>query len=138
MTELNEEKYIELLERGRETLPKKLFKTSRFDLPQVISQREGNKTIITNWGQIIKVINRDPDHVAKFLAKEFATATTFEGGRIVLQGKFYPNSLDRQISTYTKNYVICTECKKPDTKLVREGRVFLKVCEACGARVAIK
>lgn len=135
---MNEDKYVGLLERGRATLPKKLFKTSRFDLPQVISQREGNKTIITNWGQIIKVINRDPDHVAKFLAKEFATATTFEGGRIVLQGKFYTNSLDRQISIYTKNYVICTECKKPDTKLVREGRVFLKVCEACGARVAIK
>lgn len=119
-------------------LPEKIFETSRFELPNIVSQTEGNKTVIHNWSQIIKAINRDSEHVAKFLAKEFATAATYEGGRLVLQGKFRTDPLDRQISLYTKNYVICTECKKPDTKLVREGRVLLKVCEACGARQAIK
>jgi translation initiation factor 2 subunit 2 len=135
---LKEEEYIELLKRGRSMLPEKIFKTSRFELPKIISQMEGNRTVITNWNQIIRAINRESDHVAKYLAKEFATAANFEGGRLIMQGKFRLNPLDRQISLYTKNYVICPECKKPDTKLVREGRVLLKVCEACGARVAIK
>nr|1K81_A Chain A, PROBABLE TRANSLATION INITIATION FACTOR 2 BETA SUBUNIT [Methanocaldococcus jannaschii] len=29
--------------------------------------------------------------------------------------------------------VICRECGKPDTKIIKEGRVHLLKCMACGA-----
>ena len=31
-------------------------------------------------------------------------------------------------------YVVCTECGRPDTKIVKEDRVMVLECEACGAR----
>ncbi|MHA1236157.1 MAG: translation initiation factor IF-2 subunit beta, partial [Candidatus Hodarchaeales archaeon] len=43
-----------------------------------------------------------------------------------------------ELRAYVKDFVLCEECQKPDTKLVREGRVLIKVCEACGARGAVK
>ena len=46
--------------------------------------------------------------------------------------------LDGQLADYTKTYVICSECKKPDTKLQKDGRLLIMVCEACGARHAVK
>ncbi|MCD6263176.1 translation initiation factor IF-2, partial [Candidatus Bathyarchaeota archaeon] len=38
---------------------------------------------------------------------------------------------------YTKRYVICPVCKRPDTRIVKEKRLAFLVCEACGARSSI-
>ncbi|EQD39718.1 translation initiation factor IF-2 subunit beta, partial [mine drainage metagenome] len=35
---------------------------------------------------------------------------------------------------YTQKYVICSECKRPDTHLSKDGRFTLLICEACGAQ----
>ena len=34
----------------------------------------------------------------------------------------------------TQKYVICSECKRPDTHLAKDGRLTLLICEACGAQ----
>jgi translation initiation factor 2 subunit 2 len=131
------EEYKALLIRARQQLPKEVFEASRFELPLIESFVEGNKTYITNWKDISKIIRRD-EHFVKLLAREFATSISEEGGRLILQGKFISSSLNKQLSDYVKTYVICPECKKPDTKLVREDRLLILVCEACGARHSVK
>jgi len=135
-----EKDYLTSLKRARENLPAHIFEKSRFEIPQADVFQEGNKTWITDWGRILKVINRenDADHLAKTLAGNFATSATEERGRLMLQGKFSRSMINRELSTYVKEFVICEECSKPDTKLVKEGRILIKVCEACGARVAVK
>ncbi|WP_455143166.1 translation initiation factor IF-2 subunit beta [Candidatus Hodarchaeum mangrovi] len=135
-----EKDYLASLKRARENLPAHIFEKSRFEIPQADVFQEGNKTWITDWGRILKVINRenDADHLAKTLAGNFATSATEERGRLMLQGKFSRSMINRELSTYVKEFVICEECSKPDTKLVKEGRILIKVCEACGARVAVK
>ena len=30
-------------------------------------------------------------------------------------------------------YVLCSECDRPDTKIVKDGRVLILTCETCGA-----
>jgi translation initiation factor 2 subunit 2 len=129
--------YLTLLKKVRASLPEQVFEKSRFEIPRIESFLEGNRTIITNWRDIVKQIRRD-EHFAKLLAKELATSYTEEGGRLVFAGKFTRDALNKQLADYTKTYVLCSECKKPDTKLVKDGRLLIMVCEACGARHAVK
>ncbi|MFX1308490.1 MAG: translation initiation factor IF-2 subunit beta, partial [Promethearchaeota archaeon] len=39
---------------------------------------------------------------------------------------------------YTKTYVLCKICNKPDTQIQREGKKLYLKCTACGAREEIK
>ncbi len=135
-----EKDYIAALKRARKNLPTHVFEKSRFQIPRAEIFKEGNKTWITDWSRILKVLNREneADHLAKHLAREFATSSTEERGRLCLQGKFSRGMINREMETYVKEFVLCEECGKPDTKLIKEGRILIKVCEACGARVAVK
>lgn len=130
--------YTDLLHRVRSSLPDEIFEKSRFQLPKIDSFIEGNRTIITNWRDITKQIRRD-EHVAKLLAKDLATSYSLDKtGRLAFSGKFGNSSLNKMLSDYVKAFVICNECSKPDTKLVRESRRLVVVCEACGSRHSAK
>jgi translation initiation factor 2 subunit 2 len=137
MIYMEKDHYLTLLDRARKQLPKEVFEKSRFEIPKIESFVEGNKTHITNWKDITKMIRRD-EHFIKLMAREFATSISEEGGRLTFQGKFTASSLNKQLSTYVKVYVICPECGKPDTKLVKDDRMLILVCEACGARHSVK
>ncbi len=83
------------------------------------------------------MLNRDPQHVLKFLTKELATAANIDSGRVVFQGVFGPDSLNRLIKIYVEKYVICSICGKPDTKISKQDRFLFLECEACGARSSV-
>ncbi|OLS21956.1 MAG: Translation initiation factor 2 subunit beta [Candidatus Heimdallarchaeota archaeon LC_3] len=134
---MEKDQYLTLLARARKQLPKEVFEKSRFVIPKITSFVEGNKTYITNWKDVTKRIRRD-EHFIKLMAREFATSISEEGGRLIFQGKFTGSSINKQLSTYVKMYVICPECNKPDTKLVKDDRLLILVCEACGARHSVK
>ena len=42
--------------------------------------------------------------------------------------------VDEKLKEYTDVFVICSECGRPDTRMVKEGRILLLECEACGAK----
>ncbi len=135
-----EQEYVELLQRARSLLPQKVFARERFVMPSVESIIEGSKTYIVNWAEILKDLNADSrrkDHLSKYLARENATSAVEEGNRLVLQGRFAEAQLNKVLTTYIKHYVLCQVCGKPDTHLVRDERLTIKVCEACGARQSV-
>lgn len=132
------EDYQRLLDRAREQVPPEVFETKRFEVPKVAIFVEGSRTIIKNYKDIAQVLNRDSQHLLKFLMRELATSGVVEGQRAVFQGKFTSKSLDDLISRYTKTYVLCSECGKPDTHIEKQGRFQYLVCEACGAKASIK
>ncbi len=129
--------YIELLQRARESLPQEIFENFRFEIPKVNSFQEGSKTIITNWQDITKKIRRD-EHLRKILAKTFATSISENKKQAIIIGKFTKEQLNNQLRDYITKYVICSECSRPDTKLVKNKRFWTLICEACGARNAVK
>ncbi len=130
--------YEELLKRGLSALPKKSEVTERFVIPQARVQKAGAKTIIINFKEIASGLRREPAHLLKVLLKELATKGDMdEGGRLVVLGRFPEEMVNRKIEIYVKNHVLCPECQKPDTKLVKEGRYTFLVCEACGARHSV-
>lgn len=130
--------YEELLAKAIEELPKEIKKSERFEIPKVIVQREGSKTIIKNFSQLAKAINRSEEHLYKYIVKSMGTAGLLESGRVILQGKFNREEVQREIDNYVKTYVLCKECNSPDTEFVREERVLMVRCLACGAKHPVK
>lgn len=126
-------KYDDLLKRLKDKLPKKALKTERFEIPKIKGMVEGNKTIITNLKMISDYLSRDLDHLIKYLSRELATAGTIEGNRVIFTGKFRSTQLNAKIEKYVNEFVYCPECGKPDTKLVKEGKLTYIKCMACSA-----
>ncbi len=130
--------YEELLKRARAQIPEVTLKQERLELPRLQYGVIGMRTIIFNFKEIAAALNRDPMHMLKFLSGEMATAATTQGARIIFQGKFRRDSLERLFERYVENFVTCPICKRPDTKITKEKRVSFLVCEACGAKSSIK
>ena len=132
------EEYEKNLERALSLVPKDKSSGDRFELTRLQVNLTGNRTVITNFKELCDHLNRDPQHVLKFLSAELATAATIEAGRIIFQGKFSEDALTRLLSRYVQDCVICPACTRPDTKIIKEGRISFLVCEACGAKSSIR
>jgi translation initiation factor 2 subunit 2 len=130
--------YEEMLKEAKENLPEDIAKKKRLKIPRPKLLIQGNQTFITNFEDITNVLRREPKHLAKFLFRELAKPGHIEGKRLVLQGKVTKRLVEKKLKSYIKEFVYCKECSKPDTKMVKEGRVTLMVCEACGARQPIR
>ena len=123
------DEYENLLNRAIDQLPPEVFETKRFEPVKAYSVIQGNRTFIQN---------RDPQHVLKYLLRELGTAGNLEGVRAILQGKFNHFLINERIDEYIEKYVICHECNRPDTQIIREDRIFILKCAACGAKAPLK
>ena len=110
----------------------------RFEIPKVEGRFEGKKTILTNFTQIASHLRRDKDHFQKFLLKELAAAGNKDGERFILNKKVPSKKINQKIEEHAKEFVICQECKKPDTEITKEGRMHFLHCLACGAKHPIQ
>ncbi|MFW9828773.1 MAG: translation initiation factor IF-2 subunit beta [Candidatus Thorarchaeota archaeon] len=130
--------YDELLDRAYEKIPDNVKKLSRFEIPKVELRIESRNTFITNFNKIISTLNRDKKHFLGIFLKKAGTMGEIRGQNLFLKGQYKEQVLNRLIENYTRTYVLCSICNKPDTQIQREGKkVFLK-CTACGARIEIK
>jgi len=130
--------YEELLKRARSQIPETVSKHERLELPRLNQSVIGMRTIVYNFKEIAEALNRNPQHMLKFLTREMATAATLQESRAIFQGKFSQETLGRLIQRYMEGFVICPVCKRPDTKIVKERRLSFLVCEACGAKSSIR
>lgn len=130
--------YTEMLEQGYKKLPKKIQSTERFEIPKPQVLIQGTKTIIQNFGAIIKQINREEKHVLKFFTKESGAAVNAEEGRAIFNAKLSETQINTIMENYIKMYVLCHECGKPDTHFIEQHGVKILKCEACGATSPVK
>ncbi len=130
--------YDDLLKRARSQIPEVAAKRERLELPRLRMSVIGMRTIIYNFKEVADALNRDPQHIVKFLTGEMATAATSQEGRVIFQGKFNIDTLTTLLQRYMESFIVCPVCKRPDTKVVREKRLSFIVCEACGAKSSVK
>lgn len=130
--------YEDLLRRARSQLPEITSKWERLEIPKLQYTIVGMRTIINNFTEVAEVINRDPQHLLKFLSGELATAAVLQESRAIFQGKFPRETLEKLIQRYVETFVTCPVCKRPDTKIIKEKRLSFLVCEACGAKSSVK
>lgn len=130
--------YQDYLKRAYEMLPEISTSEDRFVIPEPRIFSEGKATVFENFGQIADVLNRDPEHIMKFLTRELGTAGKIEGSRATFQGKFMSSAFAEQIEAYVDEFVKCSECGRPDTKLVKSERILMLQCDACGAHRSVR
>ncbi|MEK6850527.1 MAG: translation initiation factor IF-2 subunit beta [Nanoarchaeota archaeon] len=132
------EPYESLLKKAYEKVKVINSGSDRFDIPKVTGQVQGKNTLITNITIIANYLRRPVDHLAKFLQKELATSGRIENDRLILNTKLNSDKVNEKIILYSKEFVICPECSKPDTEIISEKGVKFKHCLACGAKSPIK
>jgi len=130
--------YEKLLDKAKARLPEIKISKERFQIPLVSGHIQGNKTVITNFAQICSTFQRPQEHLLKYLQRELATPAEIEGPRLVLGRKIASQRINEKIEQYCKDFVVCKECNKPDTRITREDRVLFLKCTVCGAKQPIK
>ncbi len=132
------ESYEKLLQKARSELPELAQGSERFNIDKVIGHLEGNKTVVSNLKKIAKDLDRNPDHLLKYLLRELATPGKFAGERAIFGTKVAASAINKKIKKYASEFVFCSECHKPETKIIEEKSVFYLRCNACGAKKPVK
>lgn len=130
--------YDKLLKRARDQLPESVFEKERFEIPKALGHLEGNKTIISNFQKIAESLGRPVDHLLKYILRELATPGQLRQSALVIGTKVSASRINEKIRQYANDFVLCQDCGKPDTKLVKEGELSVLRCLACGAKKVVK
>ena len=132
------ESYETLLDKAYEQVKVVTKSSNRFELPPAIGQLMGKATVITNISAIATYLRRPIEHLARFLQKELAVPGKIDNDRLILNTRLNASKVNEKITAYTKEFVLCNECGKPDTELVAEKGVKYKSCLACGAKSPVR
>ncbi|MFH1359266.1 MAG: translation initiation factor IF-2 subunit beta [archaeon] len=132
------EEYNKLLDQAYKELKPIEKSKERFEIPKIEGHHEGTKTILTNFPQVASYLRRNQEHLLKFLLKELATSGSIKGNRVILQRKIPSGKINEKIQEYTKEFVLCNQCKKPDTELIKEKGISFIHCLACGAKQGVR
>lgn len=108
----------------------------RYTMPVIIIKAEGRgnglKTRFENIKEISKSLDRNQDHILKFLAIEVGAAVKENDGvNSVISGKHEVEDLAVVLDKFIDRFVLCEECDNPETELVIKKSIRLK-CKACG------
>ena len=125
--------YDALLDRARERIPKDISERSRWTMPEPDILIEGSQTILRNFADVVNAMDRDANHVYQFLLNELGTSGNREQVRVMFKGSGPPARIKEKLVAYVKAFILCDQCRAPDTRFIKEGRTSLLKCQACGA-----
>lgn len=132
--------YEKLLDEAYKKVKQINVSEERFEIPKIEGHFQGKKTILTNFFQIASHIRRNPEHFQKFMLKELAASGQRDGNRLILNIKVPSSKINQKIEQYVNEFVLCKECGKPDTELIKEkeSRLNFVHCLACGAKHSVR
>ena len=134
----HERQYSQLLDKLYKEVKPIEKAGERFEVPKVSGHIEGTKTIIDNFLQICGTIRRPVEHILKYMLKELATPGKIENERLILNRKLSSKLINEKLENYVNEFVLCPDCKKPDTTLIREHRITFVHCLACGSKHSVR
>ena len=132
------ENYEKLIDEAYSKIKTIEHNGERFEIPKIEGHIEGTKTVLTNIPQIADCLRRNQDHLIKYLLKELATAGTMRNNILILQRKINSQRINEKIEDYVKEFVLCRECQKPDTELLKDKGFAFMHCLACGAKHSVR
>jgi len=126
--------YSIALERAFDALPERPADAdARLTIPDPEGETDGAFTRLTNVAAIADAVGREPDHLYRNVQRELNTSGQFDGQRARFSGSFSVADFENAIDAYVAEFVTCSECGRPDTRLVTEDGVDMLRCTACGA-----
>ncbi len=131
--------YEGLLTRAHDSMPEEeITREERWAVPELDLMYEGKMTVWKNFQEIAETIRRDPVHIQGHILRSLGSAGSQEGRRLILKSVIPEEKLKDKVNEYVSSFVICGECGKPDTHLIKEGRTNVVECMACGAKRPVK
>tara|TARA_B110000495_G_C22985588_1_gene579827 strand:- start:1008 stop:1418 length:411 start_codon:yes stop_codon:yes gene_type:complete len=135
---MSEFEYEALLDRARERIPTEISERARWTLPEPQIMIEGANTIFRNFQEVVSQMDRDEDHVFHYMLNELGTSGSREGPRARFKGRIPPKRLKKCVVNYVNTFIKCSQCSAPDTHFIKEDRITLLKCQACGASRPVK
>lgn len=125
--------YESRLDRALDAVPEFGGGDERLRVPDAEVHPDGAFTRLTNLSAIAEALARDVPHVHSSIQRDLGTAGQLSEGVGRYNGRFDAGDFDEAIEHYVAEYVTCSECGLPDTRLVNENGTTMLRCEACGA-----
>jgi len=114
----------------------------RYTMPILRVKVEGRgkmiKTLLLNLPSVANDVFRSPEYLLKFFGFEFAAPTKIDATertnvKFIVCGQRDVNELEDALDKFIDGFVLCGECKNPETVLhVKKGSVSFR-CKACGS-----
>jgi translation initiation factor 2 subunit 2 len=130
--------YEASLDRALDAVPDIQSGGDRLSVPDAQAQADGAFTRFNNLDAVADALARDTDHLHRFVQRALATSGKLEEGVGRYNGNFSERDFEAAVEDYTEEYVRCSECGLPDTRLVQEDRTMMLRCDACGAFRPVK
>ena len=115
----------------------------RYKMPRMMAKVEGRgngiKTLLVNVNDVGLSLNREPAEVTKFFGCELGAQTIFsaETDRAIVNGAHTAQDLQVHLSRYIENFVLCTNCRLPETHYKIKSGIISQKCLACGHKETV-
>ena len=117
----------------------------RYKMHPIQSKIEGKgngiKTVIPNIMDVSHDLARPPTYLTKFFGFELGAQSKVVGEgatqRHIVNGAHDKEKLQDLLDVFINKFVLCGECKNPETELVIVKGHVLRECKACGKRTEI-
>lgn len=115
----------------------------RYKMERLQSKIEGKgngiKTVIPNLPSVAYSLARPPSYIIKYFGFELGaqTNTNPKDERWIINGAHQSDKLQDSLDGFINRFVLCKDCKNPETEFViKDGRISLD-CKACGQRTTV-
>lgn len=111
----------------------------RYKMPAVFGKIEGSgngiKTAIPNITDVALSLHREPAEVNKFFGTELGAQTRYspESDRAIVNGAHTDATLQELMHRYIEKFVLCPQCRLPETGYKIKNECIYHRCKACGA-----
>ena len=117
----------------------------RYKMPPVDPKHEssgnGKKTAIINIDIIAKSLYKPVEYLVKYLGQELGTSSEYNIDRkvCIIKGTHDQATLQKVIFRFISEWVLCSECKNPETQIYLKFKTKTKThkakvyCKSCSA-----
>jgi translation initiation factor 5 len=115
----------------------------RYRMPKIIVKVEGRgngiKTVLTNVQDVANALNREAHEITKFFGYELGAQTAYvsETDRAVINGAHLDTDLQTLLSKYIELFVLCRNCRLPETHYKIKSGIIKQRCFACGHKESV-
>ena len=109
-------------------------------MPAVFGKVEGSgngiKTAIPNISDVALSLHRSPAEVNKFFGTELGAQTRYnaETDRAIVNGAHKDGVLQELVHRYIEKFVLCPNCRLPESEYKIKNDTVYHRCKACGAK----
>lgn len=115
----------------------------RYKMPAVFGKIEGSgngiKTAIPNISDVATSLHRSPGEVNKFFGTELGAQSRYnaETDRAIVNGAHNDDVLQDLVHRYIEKFVLCPNCRLPESEYKIKNDIIYHRCKACGAKETV-